>query len=238
MGTIDEVFEWVDSNLFLWGNLSADGFDSSLYDGKPVEENDKGELVYALEMVKYTRILERTIAASSEDNCKYILRRVFRFYHIFAEDMPESQPPTYYPAYDIEGLKAVIYWDLIGFYGEVNQLCKEIGFEINEFCEYKILPASLIKMRDKPIDIKYERSPRAYTMAAMWVAVDAFFPTELSREKKAAFIEIVTGGNIENAYENPRKTYAYTARDKRISDKRGGKGEVNKILDLIGLKSE
>lgn len=240
MGTIDEVFEWVDSSLNLWRQLSEEEcISNEILEKKPVEENSEGNLEYVSEGVKYIRILERTFASVSEFNSRYILNRLFRLYNVFYRNDPKELPLPLFPAYSFDGLKSVIYWDMIMFYSAVCVSCEELGLDIKTFCTYDI-PSEYLPIRtySKPIELKYEKVSRTYTMAAMWAAVDKFFPNELSREKKAAFIEIITGGNAANAYDQPRKTFAYTSRDKRVSDKRGGKAEVDKILDLIGLKSE
>lgn len=206
MKRIDDVFNWVDVKLRIWMLLSMGDINS-----KPILESQKMEMgpcdepIYIQECNEYIRVLERTLTSVSEYNCRYIFKRLLRMAHLYFNNLPKDVPFMYLEGYKSEGLRNAIYWDLHEFFAAVNNLSNELGIDIKQLCEWDLPSVNWTRQIEYPIDNdkKYKTLPRTYRIAAVKELIrKSGLCRDIDDTKISAFVEAVTGGNIEAKGEN------------------------------------
>ena len=84
-----------------------------------------------------------------------------------------------------------------------------MGIDIKQLCEWDLPSVNWTRQIEYPIDNdkKYKTLPRTHRIAAIWGLIDKLGLAK-SKDKTilAAFVEAVTGGNIE---ARPQDTVAY-----------------------------
>ncbi len=210
MNRIDDVFNWVDAKLRIWMLLSMGDINSkSILESQKMKMGPCDEPIYIQECNEYIRVLERTLTSVSEYNCRYIFKRLLRMSHLYFNNLPKDVPFMYLEGYKSEGLRNVIYWDLHEFFAAVNNLSNELGIDIKQLCEWDLPSVNWTRQIEYPIDNdkKYKTLPRTHRIAAIWGLIDKLGLAK-SKDKTilAAFVEAVTGGNIE---ARPQDTVAY-----------------------------
>lgn len=216
MGTIDEVFEWVDYTSWTWLELSTmkqDYISRFSLEKKKIRRNIKNELEYELESTKYIRILERALSTATEYSCRFIFKRLLRSAHMYLDHQPEKILDPFFPAYDVDGLKSAVYWDLRTFYSSVNDLSTEVGLNIEQLCGF-IIPYESLAIDNMELEFrqKYKTLPRTHRIAAVKELIrKSGLCRNIDDTKISAFVEAVTGGNIEAkggntiSYKTPTK---------------------------------
>lgn len=211
MKRIDDVFNWVDAKLHIWMLLSVGDTNSkTILESQKMKMGPCDEPIYIQESEEYIRVLERTLTSVPEYNCRYIFKRLLRMAHLYFNNLPSKEVSFMYCAgYDSEGLRNIIYWDLHNFFASVNNLSNELGIDIKQFCEWNLPSVSWTRQVESPIDNdkKYKTLPRTHRIAAVWGLIDRLgLAKSKDRTILAAFVEAVTGGNIE---ARPQDTVAY-----------------------------
>lgn len=211
MNRIDDVFNWVDAKLRIWILLSTGDINSkSILESQKMEMGPCDEPIYIQECNEYIRVLERTLTSVSEYNCRYIFKRLLRLSHLYFNNLPKNDVPfMYLEGYKSEGLRNVIYWDLHEFFAAVNNLSNELGIDIKQLCEWDLPSVNWTRQIEYPIDNdkKYKTLPRTHRIAAVWGLIDRLgLRKTKDKTTLAAFVEAVTGGNIE---ARPQDTVAY-----------------------------
>lgn len=211
MKRIDDVFNWVDAKLRIWMLLSIGDINS-----KPILESQKmkmgscDEPIYIQECKEYIRVLERTLTSVPEYNCRYIFKRLLRMAHLYFNNLPSKEVSFMYcGGYDSEGLRNIIYWDLHDFFAAVNNLSNELGVDIKQLCEWDLPSVNWTRQIEYPIDNdkKYKTLPRTHRIAAVKELIrKSGLCRNVDDTKISAFVEAVTGGNVE---AKPQDTVSY-----------------------------
>lgn len=211
MKRIDDVFNWVDAKLRIWMLLSIGDINS-----KPILESQKmkmgscDEPIYIQECKEYIRVLERTLTSVPEYNCRYIFKRLLRMAHLYFNNLPSKEVSFMYcGGYDSEGLRNIIYWDLHDFFAAVNNLSNELGVDIKQLCEWDLPSVNWTRQIEYPIDNdkKYKTLPRTHRIAAVKELIrKSGLCRNVDDTKISAFVEAVTGGNVE---AKPQYTVSY-----------------------------
>lgn len=215
MKRIDDVFNWVDAKLRIWMLLSMGDINSkSILESQKMEMGPCDEPIYIQECNEYIRVLERTLTSVSEYNCRYIFKRLLRMSHLYFNNLPKDVPFMYLEGYKSEGLRNVIYWDLHDFFAAVNNLSNELGIDIKQLCEWDLPSVNWTRQIEYQIDNdkKYKTLPRTHRIAAIKELIrKSGLCRNIDDTKISAFVEAVTGGNIEaqakntQSYKTPTK---------------------------------
>lgn len=231
MKRIDDVFNWVDAKLRIWMLLSMGDINSkSILESQKMEMGPCDEPIYIQECSEYIRVLERTLTSVSEYNCRYIFKRLLRMSHLYFNNLPKDVPFMYLEGYKSEGLRNVIYWDLHEFFAAVNNLSNELGIDIKQLCEWDLPSVNWTRQIEYPIDNdkKYKTLPRTHRIAAVWGLIDKLgLAKSKDRTILAAFVEAVTGGNIE---ARPQDTVAYKKTEQSAKE---AAAEWLKKIDIV-----
>lgn len=134
--------------------------------------------------------------------------------HLYFNNLPKDVPFMYLEGYKSEGLRNVIYWDLHDFFAAVNNLSNELGIDIKQLCEWDLPSVNWTRQIEYQIDNdkKYKTLPRTHRIAAIKELIrKSGLCRNIDDTKISAFVEAVTGGNIEaqakntQSYKTPTK---------------------------------
>lgn len=218
MGTIDEIFEWVDSYLMVWANIIQ-----SEQDQKPLSYRKLNNILArdSIELKKWAhkskiRFLETFFASASEYSCEYVIKRLMRNSRILFDDYRWPNEHCW-DTNSYEGIKTNIFFELTCFYSSLYVLGTELGHNIQEYCkstfpelitEECIIRDYFIPMENKP----YPTLPRTHRIAAVKELIrKSGLCRNIDDTRISAFVEAVTGGNIEAkggntiSYKTPTK---------------------------------
>lgn len=208
MKRIDDVFNWVDEKLHIWMLLSVGDTDSkTILESQKMEMGPCNEPIYVQESKEYINVLERTLTSVPEYNCRYIFKRLLRMAHLYFNNLPSKEVSFMYcDGYDSEGLRNIIYWDLHDFFASVNNLSNELGIDIRQFCEWNLPSIAWTRLIEYSIggeNKPYKTLPRTHRIAAVKELIrKSGLCRNVDDTRISAFVEAVTGGNIEAKGEN------------------------------------
>lgn len=236
METIEGVFEWVDSYLMVWANIFQ-----SERDQEPLTYAQLSDIL-ARESIKLkkevynskVRFLEVFFASASEYNCEYVIKRLMRNSRIFFDEYRYPNVLSF-DMNSYEGIKTNIFLELSSFYGCLYILSTELGRNIQEYCESK-LPELItddciienrsiyMGMENKP----YKTLPRTHRVAAVKELIrKSGLCRNVDDTKISAFVEAVTGGNIEAKAKNTQ-SYKTPTKD--------AQNAADELLKKIGIE--
>lgn len=135
--------------------------------------------------------------------------------------------------------------------GNMKRICKWHNIDFNKLCSDRLdVSETATKaifdylgekedLLNSVIQVEaYEQFNKNCRIAAMWAVMDKCFPDSAgyTRQAKAEFIHLVTGGNRN--LKSVKGAQAYTHRNTKVSNKQGGAADVEYLLQIIGMTSK
>lgn len=183
-------------------------------------------------------LLEQMLIDKDNDGRKFILSRIFDEYidlFFYAGRSGEIMDKLRTPNVHKELQRFIFNIDCAVRFvaGYVCLFCKDLGFDPEALAGYKIDENVLnywVAVRRKSINSgeKYETMPSTHRRAAVMALIDkSGLCKNIDRTRKAAFVEAVTGGNI-NA--NPKDSVSYKKPEQKAID------AAAELLKTIGIE--
>lgn len=236
---LGDIIKWVDdTNMYLsmTYNLNAMGIEQ--HDGIREYKKDVG---YISQHKEYAYACATEILHINKENKEALFRRLFRnsevfFYECIDRRKKNSENNATQWIFTISqdgisdfgktniGIIATLEYDLLGFYTEVVLLCKECGLEpatyldpeAKEVVEDIERYTRLTPLQNAEELKTYETTPRSHRIAAVKMLLDHTSVSKgIDKTAIAAFVEAVTGGNIQ---AKPKDTLSYKTPTKQAKE--------------------